>query len=139
KISSTTNASQYIVIGANANPIPEQTAVYTMKSDTGEVVPNNSLLANPFAVSAALQVTTLPPSITVQDNFEMNLRMAERRELSLPDAQAAYRARGSGPSTLRKSVSFAVPNVGDKTTFKVPGTGNDPCSPFITVTATAQY
>ena len=139
KISSTGNASQYLVIGANANSIPEQTAVYTLKSDTGEVVPSNTLLANPITVAAALQVSSLPASITVQDNFEMKLRLAERRELSLPDAQEAYRARGSGPSTLRKSVSAAIPAIGDKTTFKVPGTGNDPCTGFINVTATVQY
>lgn len=139
KISSTGNASQYVVIGANTNSIPEQTASYTLKSDTGEVVPNTTLLANPFAVSASLQVSSLPESITLQEKFEMNLRAAERRELSLPDAQAAYRARGEGPSAIRKTVVAAVPNIGDKTTFKVPGTGNDPCSPFITVTATVQY
>jgi hypothetical protein len=141
KISSTGNASQYLVIGANANSLPDlpTTPSYIMKSDTGEVVPNTSLLVNPFKVAAALQVSALPPSITIQDNFETNLRLAERRELSLPDAQAAYRSRGNGPSTLRTSLALAVPNIGDKTTFKVPGTGNDPCSPFITVTATVQY
>ena len=139
KISSTGNISQYLVIGANANSIPEQTATYTMKSDTGEVVPSTSLLSNPFTTAAALQVSSLPQSISIQDNFETNLRLAERRELSLPEAQAAYRARGSGPSTLRNSVSFAIPNIGDKTMFKVPGTGANACSPFITVTATVQY
>ncbi|HUQ47815.1 MAG TPA: Ig-like domain-containing protein [Gemmatimonadaceae bacterium] len=139
KISSTGLPSQYLVIGANANSIPEQSAVYTLKSDEGETVPNNTLLANPVRIAAALQVSSLPPSITLQDNFEMKLRMAERRELSLPDAQEAYRARGSGPSTIRKSVSVAIPNIGDKTVFKVPGTGSDPCTGFINVTATAQY
>jgi hypothetical protein len=139
KLAVTGNASQYVVIGANANSIPEESATYVMKSDTGEVVPNNSLLVNPLKVAAALQVSSLPPSVTIQDNFETRLRLAERRELSLPDAQAAYRARGNGPSTLRTQLSLAVPNVGDKTTFKVPGTGADPCSPFITVTATVQY
>jgi pullulanase len=70
KLASTGNASQYLVVGANANSIPEQSATYTMKSDTGEVVPNNSLLVNPFKVASALQVTALPPSVTIQDNFE---------------------------------------------------------------------
>jgi Bacterial surface proteins containing Ig-like domains len=139
KISSTNSNSQYVVVGANANSIPEQSATYTMKSDTGEVVPNTSLLVNPFKVAAALQVSPLPPSVTIQDNFEAKLRLAERRELNLPDAQASYRARGSEPSRLRTDLAAAVPNVGDKTTFKVPGTGSDPCSPFITVTATVQY
>lgn len=139
KIASTANSSQYVVIGANATSIPEQTATYALKSDTGEVVPNTTLLANPFAVAATLAVSTLPPSITIRDRFEMKFRAAERRELDLPDAQAAYRARRSRLSTMRTSVSLAVPNIGDKTTFKVPGTGANPCSPFITVTATVQY
>ncbi len=139
KLSSTASSSQYLVIGANANSISEQTASYIMKSDTGEVVPNTSLLANPLAVSAALQVNSLPPSITIQENFETRLRLAERRELSLPDAQASYRARGAARSALRTSLAVAIPAIGDKTTFKVPGTGSDPCKESIPVTATAQY
>ena len=63
KISSTSSASQYLVIGANSNSIPEQSAVYLLKSDTGEVVPNTTLLANPTAVAASLKtVELLPPS-----------------------------------------------------------------------------
>ncbi len=135
KISVTGAASQYIVIAANSNSIPDQLATFTLKSDTGEVVPNTTLLANPYRVAAALQVAPAVPSDALQLAYESKLRLLERRELSLPDAQAGYRARSAQLPHLRTSLSVSVPNIGDKTTFKVPSS----CSKFTTVTATAQY
>ncbi|HZK78803.1 MAG TPA: Ig-like domain-containing protein, partial [Gemmatimonadaceae bacterium] len=136
KIPVTGAASQYIVVTANTNSIPDQLATFTLRSDTGEVVPNTSLLANPYRVAAALQVAPAMPTDALQLAFESKLRLLERRELSLPSAQAAYRARSAELPHLRASVSAAViSSVGDKTTFKVPAS----CSNFTTVTAVAQY
>ena len=136
KIASTGAASQYIVIAANANSISDQLATFTLKSDTGEVVPNTTLLANPYRISASLSALSAPvPTDALQTSFESKLRLQERAELKIPDAQRAYRARGSGPSQIRTSLAVAIPNIGDKTTFKVPTS----CAVFTTVTATAQY
>jgi hypothetical protein len=135
KISSTSAASQYIVIAANTNPLSDQLATFTLKSDTGEVVPNNTLLANPYRISASLAASAAAPTDALQTSFESRLRLQERSELKIPDAQRAYRARGSEPSQIRTSLAAAIPNVGDKTTFKVPTS----CAVFTTVTATAQY
>ena len=136
KISSTGASSQYIVIAANANSISDQLATFTLKSDTGEVVPSTTLLANPYRISASLAtLSAAVPTDALQTSFESKLRLQERAELRIPDAQRAYRARGSGPSQIRTSLAAAIPSVGDKTTFKVPAS----CAKFTTVTATAQY
>jgi hypothetical protein len=136
KIASTSAASQYIVIAANTNSISDQMATFTLKSDTGEVVPSTTLLANPYRISASLSAASAPvPTDALQTAFESKLRLKERAELKIPDAQRAYRARGSEPSQIRTSLAAAVPNIGDKTTFKVPTS----CAVFTTVTATAQY
>ncbi|MEO5904390.1 MAG: Ig-like domain-containing protein, partial [Gemmatimonadaceae bacterium] len=56
KIATTGAASQYIVVAANTNPTPDVLGTFVLKSDEGEVVPNTSLLANPYRMSAALVV-----------------------------------------------------------------------------------
>ncbi len=136
KLASTGAASQYIVIAANANPISDQLATFTLKSDTGEVIPSSTLLANPYRISASLAALSVAAATDVlQTSFESKLRLQERAELKIPDAQRAYRARGSGPSQIRTSLAAVVPAVGDKGTFKVPAS----CTKFTSVTATAQY
>jgi hypothetical protein len=135
KISSTGSASQYLVIAANTDSISDQLGIFTLKSDTGEVVPRTSLLTTPFGLRAGLSVAAATPTDALQTSFESKLRLRERSELNIPDAQRAYRARGTQPRQIRTSLAAAVPKIGDKTTFKVPTS----CSVFTTVTATAQY
>ncbi len=137
KLSVTAASSQYIVITANTNPIPDQLETLVLKSDTGEVVPNTNLLVNPYRVSAGLGAEAAPPVNDLQTAFESKLRMAERRELSLPNGQRGYRERAA-IFQGRASLAAAVPNVGDKAKFKVPGSG-DACMNFTTVTGVAQY
>jgi Big-like domain-containing protein len=136
KISSATSGSQFLVIAANTNQLSDQLATFTLKTDTGEVVPNTTLLANPYRISANLAALSAPvPTDALQDAFESKLRLLERKELKIPDAQRAYRARGSAQSQIRTSLAAAIPNIGDKRAFKVPTS----CTVFTTVTATAQY
>jgi hypothetical protein len=146
KIPGSSTFGQYLVIAANENPLPDQVANYAIKSDEGENVPSNTLLTSPLKVAASLQ---LPPATDFpgfeQAAFESRLRRMERRDLDLKVAQRAYAAR-SVSSGVRQSVSVAVPNVGDQTTFKVPASfdaqGNSlggGCTKFTSVTATVKY
>lgn len=137
KISTTGAASQYIVVAANTNPTPNVLGTFVLKSDEGETVPNTSLLADPYRVSRSLVVPPPEPADALQIAFESKLRLMERKELNIRDAQRAYRARAGELSHLRASLSVAVPNIGDKTTFKIPKPVY--CTAFTTVTATAQY
>ena len=132
KLAQSPAATDYIVIAANANQVPDELPTYVIKSDEGEVVPNTTLLATPSRIIASLSVPaeTLSPQLA----FERGLRRIEREQLHIPDAQRAW--RGSGlESPLRYSVSVAIPVVGEKTQFKVPKS----CSNFTTITATVQY
>jgi len=135
KFATTGAASQYIVVAANSNPTPDVLATFVLKSDEGEVVPNTSLLANPYRVSASLVVPAPPSADALQLAFESKLRLKERAELNIRDAQRAYRARAVQLSHLRTSLSVSIPSIGDKATYKVPAS----CKDFTTVTATAQY
>jgi len=139
KIATTGATSQYIIVTANANSTPDVLATFTLKSDTGEVVPNTSLLASPFSIVRSLAVAQSPDVNSLQLGFESKLRLTERRELSLPVAQQGYRTRSAEMPQLRTSLSVAVPNVGDKKSIKIPGSGDSACTKFATVTATAQY
>lgn len=135
KIPVTGASSQYIVVTANANSTPDILASFTLKSDTGEVVPNTSFLANPYRVSASLLTPPAAVNDALQLSYESKLRLDERRELSIPAAQLAYRSRSADLPQLRTSLNAVIPSVGDKTTFKVPAS----CTKFTTVTATVQY
>jgi Bacterial Ig-like domain (group 2) len=145
KINSTAAASQYIVIGASTNALPDVLSSYGLKSDEGETVPTNTAQVNPlrFAVQAPVSEADLPGA--VQSRFESQLRRMERRDLNLRGAQRAYAARAVD-SDLRMSVSVAIPGIGDKTTFKVPAkfdasgkhTGGG-CNAFTSVTATVKH
>jgi hypothetical protein len=145
KIPSSGTAGQYLLIAANNNPLPDQVASYAIRSDEGETVPTNSLLASPLKVAASLSLPVADFPGAAQATFEAKLRMTERRELDFAVAKRAYAARPV-PSGIRQSVSTAIPSVGDKTTFKVPAkfdaSGNylgGGCTNFTPVTATVKY
>ena len=144
KIVSTSAASQYAVIAANMNPLPDVVATYTIKSDEGETVPTTTLLASPYRFVYDLSLETANQPGALQASFESKLRQMERRELDLKVAQQAYAARAS--KGISYSVSLVVPNVGDKRTFKVPakfdanGTyEGGGCTRFTEATATVKH
>ncbi len=146
KIPSSSSASQYLVIPANLNPLPDQVANYSIKSDEGENVPTSVLLTSPMKVATQLSLPTDNVPGEAQAEFESRLRRMERRELDFSIAKRAYAARSSVSSGIRRSVSLAIPAVGDKTSFKVPAkfdaSGNyigGGCTNFTQATATVKY
>ncbi len=137
KVAGTAAASSYVLITANTNALPDQMATFSLKSDEGETIPANTLLMSPYRMTSSMSVLPDTPEAE-HDKFEMKLRMTERRILDLKSGKAQLRA----DNLLRGSVSatLAVPNVGDKTTFRVPkANGSSPCSQFANVTATVKY
>lgn len=127
-------ASEYIVIAANANAIPDIVADYLLKSDEGDVVPSNNLIATRATV---LQSITAVPAVEVnslQTAYELRLRRFERSSLDMTDGRRAFRERLASRAG-RASQSVMIPVVGEKTPFKVPQS----CSKFTTITATVQY
>jgi len=147
KIPSSSSFGQYLVIAANESPLPDQVANYAIKSDEGENVPSNTLLTSPLKIAASLQAPVGDIPGSMQASFEGKLRRMERRDLDFKVAQRAYAAR-SVSSGVRQSVSAAVPNVGDQSTFKVPATfdaqgnstgGGCAVGKFTQVTATVKY
>jgi len=144
KIPSTAAASSYLLIAANNNPLPDQVAQYSIKSDEGETVPSSTLLATPLRVAASLSLPVGDLPGAVQASFESKLRATERRELDFMAGKHAYSDLAS--SAVRRSVSVAIPAVGDKSTFKVPAkfdASGKPigggCADFTQVTATVKY
>lgn len=145
KFATMSAASQYVVITANANPLPDRVASFAVKSDEGESVPSNSLLTSPTRIMAQLSPAGADLPGALQASFEARLRRMERRELNFRGGKEAYRSRVANAG-VRMSVSSAIPAVGDKSTFKVPakfdGSGNSlggSCTNFTSVTATAKY
>jgi len=145
KIPSATAAAQYLVIPSNNNPLPDQLANYSIKSDEGETVPTNALFTPALKVAAQLSIPVDDVPGAAQASFEAKLRRTERRELDFSVAKRAYAAR-SVSSGVRQTVSAAIPVVGDKTSFKVPAkfdaSGNSlggGCNSFTPVTATVKY
>ena len=148
KIASTSAASQYVVIAANTNAIPDVVVNYTIKSDEGETVPTTTMLASPYRFVYDLPLETANQPGALQASFEAKLRRMERRELDLKVAQRAYAARASARASkgISYSMSFVVPSVGDTRTFKVPakfdanGTyEGGGCTRFTEATATVKY
>lgn len=133
RIAATTGPSEYIVIGANTNPIPDNLAIYAVRSDVGENITSNAFLA-PFRAAAVVALEGPEPSASLQAAFESRLRRLERGELDLRSAQRAYSERLTSPSP-RYSLAAAVPAVGEKTQFRIPKS----CSDFKTITATARH
>ena len=132
KVAATAEPSTYLVITANTNEVPDALASFTLRSDPGETVPNNTFLTTPrLAVSAVIE--KLDPRMSLQAGFETSLRQIERRQLDLPAAQRAYSAGSLQRGQL--SVSAAIPALGDKTPFRVPRS----CEDFKTVTATVRH
>jgi hypothetical protein len=140
KVPAATGApADYLVIPANTNPVPDIVGNYVFKSDAGETVPSTNLLATTQMLA---NVLAAPKSSSddlgaTQIAFETRLRLEERRDLRIPVAQQAYRAR-SLSSPERFSLTSSIPAVGDRATFKVPGQTN-PCTNFKTITAFAKY
>jgi hypothetical protein len=135
----TSAAADYLVIAANTNSTPDVVGNYVFKSDEGETVPATNLIPSNDVTSAATGVprAAIGDPGAMQASFEMRLRQQERRILSLPAAQAAYRGR-SFESSLRYSVSAAIPSIGDHTNFKVPAQDSS-CTKFTTINAVVNY
>ena len=145
KIASTNAASTYLVIAANLNPQPDVLSQFVLKSDEGETVPNTNLLAPPARIAAQLNVSAANIPGALQTQFEGKMRRTEQRELDFSAGKRAFAAK-MATSSIRMSQSLAVPNVGDKTSFKVPakfdasGTyQGGGCSSFTQVSATVKY
>ncbi len=144
KIPSSSSASSYLLIASNNNPLPDQPSNYSIRSDEGETVPAGTLLVNPLKVAASLSLPIAEFPGSKQASFESKLRATERRELDFASGKRAY--SGLASSALRRSVSVAVPAVGDKSTFKVPAkfdASGKPigggCNDFTSATATVKY
>ena len=145
KIPSSATAGSYLLIASNNNPLPDQLATYSIKSDEGENVPGNTLLAPPLRIAASLSLPAIDVPGAMQSSFESKLRKMERK-LDFSAAKRAYQARYSASSGVRQSMSLAVPSVGDQATFKVPAkfdaNGNSlggGCVNFTQATATVKY
>ena len=134
KIASTAAGSQYVVIGAYLSSTPDAILNYTLKSDEGETVPSTTILSRPMTIAASMPLRQPELASSLQVSFENNLRRIERTQL---DARAGRRAYAERTRNLpgRMSMSVAIPQVGDKTQFKVPKS----CLNFTAVTATARY
>ena len=135
KLTAVAGQPQYIAIAANLNPLPDVFPSFVFKSDLGETVPSNNLLASPLRIAASLVIRRADPALDLQAQFEDKLRAVER-QLDLSKAQGAY-AEASSRETPRYSTVAAavVPTVGQKLQFKVPKS----CTDFKTVTATARF
>jgi len=131
-ISSLAAASEYIVITANTNALPDVFPSFALRSDN-DAQASASLLASPVRIAASLVQAPVSPAIALQAAFENELRSAERN-LHLPAAQRAF-AEGTLQRGLRYSVSTAAAVVGEKTQFKVPKS----CTNFTTITATVRH
>ena len=96
KIPAATSApADYLVIPANTNSIPDIVANYVIKSDEGETVPSNNVIPGNdiFDASSFQSPSALGDAGAAQIRFETRLRIAERRDLSIPVVQAAWRGR----------------------------------------------
>lgn len=119
KVSSTSAASSYVLIAANLNPQPDVVAAFALKSDEGETVPTTTLLVSPYRVLSDLSFGEMEIPGALQARFESKLRRTERRDIDFAAVQRAYQSQVTDPA-VRKTVTTAIPNIGDKTTFKVP-------------------
>jgi hypothetical protein len=133
----TTAAADYLIIPANLNPITDVIGNYTFKSDEGEIVPSGQLSVNGISGDVATTDGSMSDLGQRQISFETRLRLTERRDLKLPNAQAAFRSR-QAQGALRYDQIQAIPAVGDRTSFKVPSQ-NNPCTQFTTVTSEVKY
>jgi hypothetical protein len=139
KIPAATSApADYLVIAANTNIQPDIVGDFVFKSDEGETVPATNLFPSNSVVSASTASAAQGSDLgAMQIKFETRLRLTERRELRLQDAQHAYRNRIAQRQT-RLSLSSAIPAIGDQTTFRVPGQ-DSACTKFTTITAAVTY
>ena len=136
----TSAAADYLVIPANTDSARDQIGNYVLKSDEGETVPANNIIPSNDVIAASNKPifrTSTRDLGELQAHFDTRLRTLERSQLAIRDAQRAYRTR-QADSPIRYSLSAAVPAVGDRANFKVPGQ-TKPCTNFTTITAQAQY
>ncbi|MEO7501022.1 MAG: Ig-like domain-containing protein [Gemmatimonadaceae bacterium] len=132
--------ADYLVIPGNTSSTPDILGKYVLKSDEGDNVPSTTIAPSNAIFSAE---NTAPRNAVgdlgaAQITFETRLRLMERRELRIPDAQRAHRERLREAAQGRFSVSSAIPAVGDRLNFKVPGRTNA-CTNFTTITAEVTY
>jgi hypothetical protein len=140
KIPAATSApADYLVIPANTDSARDNVGNYVLKSDEGETVPANNLIPSNaiFDASSTPAIRAAAEPGAAQTQFENRLRLEERRDLSIPNAQRAWRGRQVN-SQLRYALSAAIPAVGDMTEFKVPSQTN-PCNSFTRITAQVQF
>jgi len=141
KMPATTGApADYMVIAGNISATPDILGTYVLKSDEGDNVPSTTIAPSNaiFSADNAAPRNTVGDPGAAQIGFETRLRLMERRELKIPDAQRAYRERLREAAQGRFSVSSAIPAVGDQLNFKVPGR-NNACTNFTTITAEVEY
>jgi hypothetical protein len=141
KLPATTGAAaDYLVIPGNISATPDILGSYVLKSDEGENVPSSAIAPSNTVFPADNVTPSYPPRDlgAAQIAFETRLRLMERRELRIPDAQRAYRERLREAAQGRFSVSSAIPAVGERLDFKVPGRTNA-CKNFTTITAEVKY
>lgn len=135
KVASTSSPSSYILIAASTNAQPDIISTFTLKSDEGETVPNNSLLTTPYRLGAQPGVESADMPGAFQVRFEGKLRESERRDIDFAAAKRAYQSLGWGVPGRASLSTMTIPSVGDKRSFKVPKS----CSNFTTVSATVKY
>jgi hypothetical protein len=137
----TTAPADYLVLPANTNSdYPDVLVTYAFKSDEGETVPaTNRIPSNDIFSAAGVQSRASVSDLeALQLNFEHRLRLEERRELRIPDAQNSFRAHQRSSGSVRYALAAAVPQVGDRSTFKVPAQDSS-CTKFTTITAQVQF
>ena len=135
RVSTASGQGQYIVIAANTNAIPDAFPSFVIRSSLGEAALSGSLLASPSRITSSLAVPERNPVLDLQSGVEMKIRDAERR-LDLTKAQHDYtELRRLRPSY---SIAAALPSVGQKLQFKIPGKENS-CQQFKTIAATARH
>jgi hypothetical protein len=141
KMPATTGApADYMVIAGNTASTPDIVGTYVLKSDEGDNVPSTTIAPSNaiFSADNTAPLNTVGDLGAAQIAFETRLRLMERRDLRIPDAQRAYRERLREAAQGRFSVSAAIPAVGDRLNFKVPGKTNA-CTNFTTITAEVKY
>jgi hypothetical protein len=133
----TSGAADYLVIPSNLGTFVDVVGTYAFRSDEGETVNSNSIASTVMSARSAIMTNGTAADVgALQSGFEKRLRLTERRELNLPDAQAAYQRHRS--EAIRYAQSVAIPAVGDRQTFRVPGQTSS-CTQFKTITAEAKY
>lgn len=124
----------FLVVGANANPLPDAMGGYLMTSATA---PTLDRVSGVSGVSGDVTVSGASGSAIAEGRF----RQLERRSLQLGDparrlAASRYLAAARARATV---AAAALPAVGDTLTFNVPdATANNACTGYTTVKAVVE-